>query len=83
MQYLLFETLGLVAAVFFSQCISPFWPGQESVKNSASPETEEVWRGTVGVHPDAQAHVKFGTLLQCFFFPVALFSRNDHTLNYN
>ena len=30
---------------FFSQCISPFWPGQGSATKSASPETEELWGG--------------------------------------
>jgi len=29
--------------------------------------------GTVGMHPDAQAHVKFGTLLPCFLSSCSLF----------
>jgi len=75
MQYLLFETLGLFADDFFWPTMYQIWPGQVSVKKSASPETEEIWGGMVGMHPDAQAHVKFTTLLQCFLFYVeSLFS---------
>ena len=49
--------------VFFWPTMYQIWPGQGSVKNSTSPETEEVWGETVGMHPDAQAHAKFSTLL--------------------